>query len=644
MKNSVVFTGILLVMSVFGGYSQTPKERIKIKSTINKEFHDVVSNYIKDFEQKREDKVKAYIDLTKEDRVILLGNGGSKYLVDISSEGVPLYYQTDNSNASAGTLTSTMYGLLGLNMEGQDMIIGVWDENRALGTHQEFTTSATNNTSRMSYGDNAITGSSTDHATHVAGTMVARGAVTEARGMAFKANIVSYNWANDLSEVQDASGTGMLLTNHSYGIPMFNSNDNFQLENWRPGCYTSSAIAWDLIAYANPMTLSVVSAGNEGSKTPPSPLAVGLDKLVDNKVSKNNLVVANATGVMRDASGNLISVTINSSSSIGPSDDLRIKPDIAGIGTNVYSSTGASNNSYATLSGTSMAAPNVSGSLLLLQQYYNSLYGNFMRASTLKGLACLTADDGGNEGPDPYFGWGLLNIKAAADLIKRKGENKAILEENIINTGEVYSKTITLTSPGTLLAGICWTDYPGTSKEGLLNSTTSVLVNDLDIRISKEDGEIYYPWLLNPNNPSVAIKGNNSVDNVEIIRINNAEAGVYTITVSVNGSIYTPPGAGVQGQHYSLIATSDNATLSVNPIEAVSDLLIYPNPTYDILYFNMINHNYSNIEIYDVVGKRVLSTTINNNSIDISTLTPGVYMVKAYSESGNAVTKKIIKK
>src|SRR5690606_33178265 len=187
-------------------------------------------------------------------------------------------------------------------------------------------------------------------------------------------------------------------------------------------------------------------------------------------------------------------------------------------------------------------------------------------------------------------------------------------------------------------------DYPGTSKEGLLNSTTSVLVNDLDIRISKEDGEIYYPWLLNPNNPSVAIKGNNSVDNVEIIRINNAEAGVYTITVSVNGSIYTPPGAGVQGQHYSLIATSDNATLSVNPIEAVSDLLIYPNPTYDILYFNMINHNYSNIEIYDDVGKRVLSTTINNNSIDIYTLTPGVYMVKAYSESGNAVTKKIIKK
>src|SRR5690554_3119819 len=198
MKNSVVFTGILLVMSVFGGYSQTPKERIKIKSTINKEFHDVVSNYIKDFEQKREDKVKAYIDLTKEDRVILLGNGGSKYLVDISSEGVPLYYQTDNSNASAGTLTNTMYGLLGLNMEGQDMIIGVWDENRALGTHQEFTVSASNNTSRMSYGDNAITGSSTDHATHVAGTMVARGAITEARGMAFKANIVSYNWANDL--------------------------------------------------------------------------------------------------------------------------------------------------------------------------------------------------------------------------------------------------------------------------------------------------------------------------------------------------------------------------------------------------------------------------------------------------------------
>ena len=39
-----------------------------------------------------------------------------------------------------------------------------------------------------------------------------------------------------------------------------------------------------------------------------------------------------------------------------------------------------------------------------------------MRSSLLKALLIHTADDLGNVGPDYKFGWGLINVKAAADV------------------------------------------------------------------------------------------------------------------------------------------------------------------------------------------------------------------------------------
>ncbi|MFX5784919.1 S8 family serine peptidase, partial [Acinetobacter baumannii] len=74
---------------------------------------------------------------------------------------------------------------------------------------------------------------------------------------------------------------------------------------------------------------------------------------------------------------------MSSFSSWGPTDDGRIKPDLVADGVSVTSTGGNSTTSYATLSGTSMAAPNTTGSLLLLQEYYNRLRsGSFMRSST----------------------------------------------------------------------------------------------------------------------------------------------------------------------------------------------------------------------------------------------------------------------
>jgi len=637
MKRNIISIGALFFC--FISISQTPKEVAKMQISVDRTYHAEVTQQLKERYIEKEKRVSQYLSKTGEKRTLVIDDKrNSKYMIDVI-DGKPIYYTIDNKSAAEGTLTIEMHGIMGLSTHGEGMKVGIWDQNRALGTHQEFTVSSGDSSSRMTNGDNASEGVSTNHATHVAGTMVARGVNPNARGMAYRANIVSYNWANDENEVQQEANNGTLITNHSYGIPLENAQD------WMPGNYSSEAVAWDYIAFSNPYTLSVISAGNNGNDNNSAAMMPGgWDKLIGNKVSKNTLVVANAGGVARDSQGNLTNVIINSTSSQGPTDDFRVKPDIAGVGTSVFSCTGNSTTSYDTYSGTSMAAPNVAGSILLLQQYHNTKYGNFMRSATLKGIVCLTADDAGTDGPDPKFGWGLLNMKKASSLITHKGESKSVIEENNLTTGQTYTKTVTLNEAGTFLAGISWTDYPGTSKDGLLNSASKALVNDLDIRVTK-DGETYLPWVLDALDPKVAVKTDNKVDNIEIIRIDNASPGIYTITVTAKGSVYSPSGSS-PGQNYSLIVYADNltATASREDME-LSQIKIYPNPVENTLFIqNTRDYPIEKIEIFDAIGKKVYdSESLSSNSVDVSTLTAGIYLVKLYSDSTHT-TQKIVKK
>lgn len=71
---------------------------------------------------------------------------------------------------------------------------------------------------------------------------------------------------------------------------------------------------------------------------------------------------------------------------------------------------------------------------------------------------------------------------------------------------------------------------------------------------------------------------------------------------------------------------------------------IYPNPTSDILNIKTASE-IDSIEIYDLLGKRVKTFTesnINNNTIDISQLSKGMYLAKISSD-GKTSTYRIVK-
>lgn len=568
--------------------------------------------------------------------------------------GQPLYKTTHNIDALNSTRANFLHsgGGLGLNIEGQNMQIGVWDEFRALKSHIEFLTdNGDENTSRIILGDGSVfnedeTGS---HGTHVTGTIAAEGEEPTAIGMAPQSTVLSYTWDDDLSEVEDEATTNaLLLSNHSYGLPVQQPNGNIA-STWVMGNYNTQARLWDQLHYTAKYYLQVVSAGNDGTVSYSGGTKQGYDKLTGEKNAKNNLVVGNGQDSSVEPDGSLTFPTfINAGSSQGPSDDGRIKPDVIGNGTQVFSTDDGSDSDYSNKTGTSMSAPNVAGTALLLQQHYNDVKGDgsFMLSSTLKGLLCHTATDLGNTGPDAKYGWGLVNAKFAAETITGTSFDQptSYIEEIELNNNDTYTLNVSKDPNTDLRVTICWTDPAGTSMDGQINSTTPALVNDLDLRITNDnDSEVSEPWKLNLSDvAAVATKGDNLVDTVENIIISNDNPGNYTVEVSHKGNLTS------NGQTFSIIVTGVNGVASLDNV-AKNQIAVWPNPVENAINFTSPN-GFSNasIKIFDLNGRVVKTfknvTTNKTFSGDLSGVQAGVYIANLTDSNGLNLQKRIIKK
>lgn len=481
-----------------------------------------------------------------------LGDGKAMELMGVTKSGQPIYYITDNLNAAKTVSTDKVWpgGSSGLNLDGTGMTVGEWDEGSIRATHQELVGRVTQKDSPSS---------SSDHSTHVAGTMLASGVVANAHGMAPAAHLDAYDWDNDNSEMSTASAAGLLLSNHSYGIAVgwyyfgiFWAGDSniSSVEDYKFGFYdTDHSQAWDDIAYNAPYYLILKAAGNdrgEGSNSNGHEVdggENGYDCIGPEGVAKNILTIG-AVNDIPNGYSQPSDVVMSSFSSWGPTDDGRIKPDLVGNGIGVYSCIASGDADYASYDGTSMATPNITGSLVLLQEIYRDLSGGqYMRSATLKGLAIHTADEAGDaDGPDYRFGWGLLNTAKAAALIDSVwiDQKEHSIKELTLNQGDTYTMQVTSDGTQPLRATICWTDPAGTPVDPQLDPPDIMLVNDLDLRIT-HGSTTYYPWKFaspDPNNPStVATTGDNIRDNVEQVYIASPASGTYTITISHKGTL-----------------------------------------------------------------------------------------------------------
>jgi len=634
------FTILFLLISVsMLAQNKQDKEQI-IKNNNLKELNILKEKYSEAYSKQ---KNKALLLASKEGWKTSYtdDNGSSFELMRVSEEGKPLYYRTFNVAAAKSTRANFLHnnGGLGLNVEGQGMTAYIWDEGIARATHQEY--DGDGGEDRYSVGDG--TSLLSFHGAHVTGTVIASGFESAAKGMAPKASAVGYDWNNDESEVAEAAANGMLISNHSYGFASRDADGEPSLPAFYFGGYINDSRNWDNILYNAPYYLMVVAAGNEGNDDTVNldPLSgeSTYDKLTGHSTSKNNIVIANGTDADINEDGTLSSVDINTSSSEGPTDDFRVKPDLMGNGTGLYSTYDTTDSAYNSITGTSMASPNVAGSLLLLQQYYKETYGNFMRASTLKGLALHTADDVASVGPDAASGWGLMNAKKAAETVTKKDFQSIISEIELIN-GSTYTVVVKSDGIAPLLASISWTDLPGPVNSGTVNDPTPVLVNDIDIRITKgagDDSETFLPWRLTSVNTNE--KGDNVVDPYERIEIENA-LGEYTITISHKGALEGG------SQKISLIATGVSSGIALLTSDSAKTVCT-DTVSFDFSYVETVggtttfsiedlpanaNVNLSNTSLG---ADGPLTTTFSN----LDNVAAGLYIINVTGTNGNETTK-----
>ncbi|TXE09026.1 T9SS type A sorting domain-containing protein [Gelidibacter salicanalis] len=74
----------------------------------------------------------------------------------------------------------------------------------------------------------------------------------------------------------------------------------------------------------------------------------------------------------------------------------------------------------------------------------------------------------------------------------------------------------------------------------------------------------------------------------------------------------------------------------------IIDLVIYPNPVSNGKIYITTKQNLSKlVEIYDVLGKKIVSNTLFGKELNISRLTPGIYILKI-QEGTNSATRKLV--
>lgn len=397
-----------------------------------------------------------------------------------------------------GLTNLTSFEVSGRNLTGTGVTVGVGDN--ADPEHLDNNTNLINRNPSLS--------TAFGHGKHVTATVGGDGIVEERyKGVAPGSQLIVDYYDYILSKSSTYfTDYNMTVTNNSYFNGLAGCPGN--------STYNELSTYVDEQMFTNQFLQHIFAAGNDGGRTC-APYSLSFATIKSGyQTAKNTLDVGDYS---------ISSDNLNTSSSKGPVEDGRIKPEIVASGANVISA--SFNNGYVSGFGTSHAAPFVTGVWSLLTERYKQLHGNaYPKSALLKAVICNSGDDRGNAGPDYGYGFGLINPRRAVEMIEQNHYFTGTL-----STGGNNSQSITVPA-GTRQVKVMlyWHD-----KEAAPYSSTA-LVNDLDLSVV--DGvTTYLPWVLNPSPGfvnSAATRNADHTNNIEQVTINNPGS---SITVQLDG-------------------------------------------------------------------------------------------------------------
>ncbi|MCH8332162.1 MAG: S8 family serine peptidase, partial [Bacteroidetes bacterium] len=347
---------------------------------------------------------------------------------------------------------------LGLKFDGSGVTVGIADDG-AIGPHIDFTGRLTNVVGSFGGSHGDMTGGICAGAGNLNPRM---------KGMATGADLRMYTifqYPQINNAVTYLNNDGVVITSTSY-------SQGFG------GTYTTDSEDIDEQIYDNPVLIHIFSAGNSGNSDHGYGAGPGWGNITGGYKASKNVV----------ACGNLDNKDdLENSSSKGPADDGRIKPDLCANGYQQISTDPG--NTYAAGGGTSAASPGVAGCFVQLYHAFKDLNAGVNPESGLiKACFLNTAEDLGNPGPDFKHGWGRVNAYKAYKILDNGTYLEATISQNDNNSHSITVPSGTMQ----LRAMVYWTDVEGSA------IASKALVNDINMVVVTPANDSIEPWVLNP--------------------------------------------------------------------------------------------------------------------------------------------------
>lgn len=406
-----------------------------------------------------------------------------------------------------GNVLNAAAAVGGFDLKGQGVVVGVGDDSDPQ-YHIDFRGRLINHGSVVS----------ANHGTHVNGTVGAAGNILpDYQGYAPRATLISQYFSGIVVNAANyVADHNMVVANNSYGDVTGDCD--------YAGTYDLISRIMDQQAVQLPNLQHVFAAGNDGAILNCAPYPAGFKTVLGSYQSSKNVLVVGSTEK---------NFSISSFSSRGPVKDGRTKPEIMSYGRFLIST--YPNNAYGFSSGTSMAAPAVSGGLALLYERYRQLNGNAdPKNGLMKALICNGGTDLGNTGADYTFGYGSMNLLRSVDML-----NNGRYFIASVNNGGTGTHNITVpANTAQVKVMLYWNDPAATPL------AAQTLVNDLDLELTDPSAVIHFPWLLDTvaaNVNNAATTGADHINNMEQVVISNPAAGSYTITIKGTAVTQSPP-------------------------------------------------------------------------------------------------------